>query len=833
MRHGDASGNQAAIRGDFRRDRPSGRPGRHCSLIRRQQAKDMEYCARHNPGGGGGWIRNLQKNISNIGWSLGSRARQQPERRVSMRANRMVFLALSLTSVILSGSVSAASASVGNVASEQTGQIHFSGKVVDTDGSPIEGARVRLYELINAGTVYSRGSKLAGDIATGADGRFSFAAPVKSGQYRYSYIVVEKGQLALGLANWRMTEDEEVEIKLGPAKDLTGVVVDSMGKPIPGVRTSVSMLQVGDAEERRALGSPVSQELLTVITDAEGSFSFDRIPAEATAEFLIRKDGRATIGTFQRSAYSSKGYQYHAGQKDIKLVLPTASRIEGIVVEKSTTRPVTQAKVLVVDQQNRPLPGIESTVSDDNGVFIFDALPPGDHLIKYMAPDEEPADWIAEPASVATEAGRTATNVKVELTKGAILEVLVADGETKKPIEGVSVSVYDQRRRESRSATTGAEVRIWLRQTMWSSTMSRETVDADVSGDFELKAIPTEHNYELRVSAEGYGVKRIEIHADDAVDNLLVVEPTVLPPANLSVSGVVVDVEGNPVPKARIDSYGFDKGQPDRLVTQTDARGRFTLEGVCEGKVNLSVDAGYKGKRLSARAITDGGASGIRIVAREGRAVVQHLSTKTYEEILRGNEKAITGLAVDESGSPVAGVPVAVRCHKKKREDGKYWWTFSSYLDLKATTDKQGRFAIPTEEDGEYNLLFSPDNHAAIIAYDIPIGKKDLKIMLPTGGTVTGSLMRMDKGKKVPIPNSEVKIEQIDRASYTHLWFDRDRTTLTDAEGKFRFEHVRTKIRPSGSRSEKQWTHIPRVWEISYGETSRTIEFDDNTKLLD
>jgi len=363
--------------------------------------------------------------------------------------------------------------------------------------------------------------------------------------------------------------------------------------------------------------------------------------------------------------------------------------------------------------------------------------------------------------------------------------------------------------------------------------MSRETVDADASGDFELKAIPTEHNYELRVSAEGYGVKRIEIHADDAVDNLLVVEPTVLPPANLSVSGVVVDVEGNPVPKARIDSYGFDKGQPDRLVTQTDARGRFTLEGVCEGKVNLSVDAGYKGKRLSARAITDGGASGIRIVAREGRAVVQHLSTKTYEEILRGNEKAITGLAVDESGSPVAGVPVAVRCHKKKREDGKYWWTFSSYLDLKATTDKQGRFAIPTEEDGEYNLLFSPDNHAAIIAYDIPIGKKDLKIMLPTGGTVTGSLMRMDKGKKVPIPNSEVKIEQIDRASYTHLGFDRDRTTLTDAEGKFRFEHVRTKIRPSGSRSEKQWTHIPRVWQISYGETSRTIEFDDNTKLLD
>ncbi|UCE47118.1 MAG: carboxypeptidase regulatory-like domain-containing protein, partial [Phycisphaerales bacterium] len=179
----------------------------------------------------------------------------------------------------------------------------------------------------------------------------------------------------------------------------------------------------------------------------------------------------------------------------------------------------------------------------------------------------------------------------------------------------------------------------------------------------------------------------------------------------------------------------------------------------------------------------------------------------------------------------VAGVPVGVRCHKTLRENGRYSWTFSSYTDLKATTDKQGRFAIPIKEDGEYNLLFSPDNHAAIIVYDVPIGKQDLKVTLPAGGTVTGRLVRMDKGKKVPVPNAEVKIEQTDRASYTHLGFDRDRTTLTDSEGKFRFEHVRTKIRPHGSMSQKQWSHIPRVWQISYGETSKTIEFSDGTKL--
>jgi hypothetical protein len=190
-------------------------------------------------------------------------------------------------------------------------------------------------------------------------------------------------------------------------------------------------------------------------------------------------------------------------------------------------------------------------------------------------------------------------------------------------------------------------------------------------------------------------------------------------------------------------------------------------------------------------------------------------------------------VALDENGSPVAGVPVSVCCIKRQREEGKFSWTYSSYSTLSDITDEQGRFAIELEEDAEYNLRFSPDNQAAIIVYDIPAGKNDLKITLPKGGTVNGRLLRMEKGQKVPVPHAEVKIQQTDRASYTHLGFDRDRTTVTDSEGRFRFEHIRTKIRPSGSRSEKSWDHVPRVWEISYGNTSKTIAFYDGTTIED
>jgi len=374
-----------------------------------------------------------------------------------------------------------------------------------------------------------------------------------------------------------------------------------------------------------------------------------------------------------------------------------------------------------------------------------------------------------------------------------------------------------------------ARIRPMIRQTMWNSIITRDSIKTDSGGNFEIRAIPAEHEYDLLASAEGYGSKSVDITADEAVNYSLKADDIVLATANLTVSGVVVDTQGKPVAKARIESCGFEYGQPERCGTQADSKGQFTLAGVCEGRVNIRVSATAEGRPLSARAVAAGGATGLKIVAREGHPATQYFSAKTYEQIIQSSEKIIAGVAVDESGSPVGGVPVGVRCIKKKREDGKFWWAYSSYPDLKATTDQQGRFAIELQEEAEYNLLFSPDNQAAIILYDIPAGKRDLKVTLPGGGMVIGRLVRMEKGQKTPIANVEVKIEQPDRASYMHLGFDRDRTAITDAEGRFRFEHLQTLIRSDRLKPE----FAPRVWEIKYGDTSKTIAFYEGTVIGD
>ncbi len=864
-----------------------------------------------------------------------------------------------------------------NSTAEEAKKISCTGKAVDAQGRPIADAKVSLYE---------RDSKLAAEVTTEADGAFSFSTSAESDSYRYGYIVAEKEGLALGCGSWDMEKDKALELKLGQAKELAGVVVDENDKPVTQAEVGIYMLLIGEGEERRGLSAQVASKLLKVNTNAKGKFAFTNMPAEATAEFFVKKPGRAIIITYQHTGYARQKLQFAPGQTDIKLVLPVEAKIEGTVVEKNTGKPIGGIKVMAMLDRNRPLFGQEPISSKEDGTFGINALVGGKHILELVQSREGLADWVAEPVEVITEEGKTKSGVKVELSKGGLLEVVVTDAVNRQPVEKASVSIRDAkynqrlsaisdedgvarirlmpggyqisgvykqgftRNRRQETITIGdgktthidwqlaslpkitgvmrdgkdkplegvklkvcpagwqdvisdadgkfevswdpgrwssretifcllarheqsnlaavedidegmkrldiklkpgvifagkvvdpdgkgiadARIMIYLKGPRWGSPIGRDQAKTDSQGKFEIKAVPMEHKYSIYASAKGYGDNRtVEVQTEDAVDNYLDVGTLTLPVANLSVSGKVVDTQGRPVAHARIESSGFGEGQPSRLTTQADKEGNFILEGVCASRVDIRANVYRDGKRLSARVFTDGGASGIKIVLHEGRSVVQQLRSKTYEQVIQSVGKVIAGIAVDENGSPVADVPVRVCCQKKKREEGGFVLMYGYTDHLGDTTDKEGHFAIELEEDGEYNLRFSPDKYAAIIAYDVPVGKKDLKVTLPDGGTITGHLVRMEKGKKVPIPNAEVKAEQASRSAYTYLGFDRDRTTVTDSQGRFRFEHLRTKIRPRDSETAKQWEYIPRVWQISFGDTSKTIAFYDGTTTED
>ena len=605
--------------------------------------------------------------------------------------------------------------------------------------------------------------KLAQELATKEDGAFTIKTETSSDEFSAQRIILaQKEGLALGWANWRLRENLDVEIKLGQAKILTGTVVDEAEKPVVGAEVRILMLVVGEAPRPRYLIGVEPFDLLLAITDGQGKFSFNNIPGDATAEFLVKKPGRATVSTFEPRGGTT--LHYAPGQTDIKLVMPVEAKIEGIVVEKASGKPVADIKIMVSRGRNQPNFGLKPVVSKEDGTFSANALAGGKHILQIVTPMGKPADWITEPVEVSTETGKTKSDVKVELSKGGLLEVVVTEAVSKQPVEQARVSIRQQAgnkyfgalsdedgiarirlmpgeyqmsgvnkqgySRESRQETItiedgkteriewqltgqpkitgvvrdekdkpvqGVKLKVcptggqdvssdaegkfevnwdprgWgeretifylvarheqlnlaatveidedtrtldiklepgmtftgkvldpdgkgianarilpmLRASNWGSSMGRY-IEADAEGNFEVKAIPAEHKYSITASAEGYGQNRTEINTDDAVDNQLDVGTLTLAVANLSVSGVVVDVNDKPVADARISTSG--ESQPYRN-TQTDAEGKFTIEKICAGKIRISANISGK-TRLYGNVETDGGATDVRVVISE------------------------------------------------------------------------------------------------------------------------------------------------------------------------------------------------------------------------
>jgi len=861
--------------------------------------------------------------------------------------------------------------------------VTFTGKVLDAENKPVAGAEVRFVEMVDSETASRhREIKLRNKITTKADGVFSFGVG-RAEESRTGMITAQKEPLALGWAGWRMQEDEQRDIRLAEPKTLSGLVVDENDRPVAGAEVFVAAGRIGPREQEQYLLGPLSSRLLATTTDEAGRFTLTGLPAHATFEVGARKPRYATITSFPRTEWARDALQFTPPHDGIRLVMPAEAKIKGVVVEQSTGRPAPDVTVNIWSRNTisffRPAP----PVSQKDGTFEFGTLLPDTYTVRLATPREGQPEWVARETNVTLEAGQTRDDVKIEISPGSILEVVVTEAGTDKPVEnayvGISADqgrqhfrghsdaqgvarirlvpgVYTEQivikegyspargretitisegatkrisraltgipkirgvvrdpagepvegvtlmilpagredvnsdsqgrfeiiwdpgfwgdredtvyslvaRHEKRNLATvidvgddvrtlevklepgvtltgkvtdpngkgiaGARVRTMLRVSNWGSTLTRDQTETD--GSFQIAAVPPDNKYSLTAMADGFGDQDAEAKAGDAVNSRLDVGVLSLPVANLSVSGWIVDTDDKPVPNASI-SGGYGDGQPERCETEADAEGRFTLDGVCAGSIRFRVDATRDGKRLSAFAVTAGGAADIKIVVREGRGPTQYISGKTYDQIIAEGGKIIAGVAVDEDAAAVAGVPVGVCCHVTKLEDGRTSWGYASFQTLSDTTDEKGRFAIKLEEDGKYCLLFSPDNHAAMIVYDVPVGTRDLNVTLPQGGTVVGRLLRLEKGEKLPIANVEVKLEQPDRTSYTHLGFDRDRTTTTDAQGRFRFEHIRTQMRSSGSRSDAEWEPVPRIWQLSYGEISEPIGFYEGPKTLE
>ncbi|MET0863910.1 MAG: MFS transporter [Nakamurella sp.] len=243
----------------------------------------------------------------------------------------------------------------------------LSGSVRGPDQQGVAGAAIAV--LDDAGAEVVRGS-------SADDGHYQLTLP-SGGTF---LVVVSTVDHRPAVATVRVADGRvERDFSLDAASALGGSVRDAGGEPRSGVTVTVIDAR-GDVVGVAVTGPTGRYELADL---QPGDYTLTAIAAGANpAAYGVHLDG--------------------LGQTDFDIELPENGSLHGTVRNRATGTPVAQAAVAILDHSGMT---VGETTSDDSGVFVFDALTPGDYTV------------------VASGFGPTARQVRVEPNPGQSLDI--------------------------------------------------------------------------------------------------------------------------------------------------------------------------------------------------------------------------------------------------------------------------------------------------------------------------------------------------------------------------------------------------------------------------
>lgn len=312
------------------------------------------------------------------------------------------------------------------------------GVVHDTDENNIEGAQVHV-----EGLPAVRGT-------TDESGRFRLPNAPASG---FVLIATKAGYgsgkttVPAGAAGGEVS----VEVVLAGRGGVRGRVLGPDGKPVPGAFVTCT------ADGRTFQGR----------TNAEGSFDLDPTTEGCSAVAELPKFGTSHPVTLRLGA-------------DNVLELLAPGIIEGVVVDERGA-PV-PSYLLGVESftpahESRGAPGGRtSTYESPAGTFQLGGLDSGRYVLTVSAEGRPPT----RSESIEVEAGRTTSNVRIVLARGARLTGVVTDDATGRPIAGATVALD--------SAT-------------WTGANAIKAVSSDGNGAYALEGVPPQGPFSVRISS--------------------------------------------------------------------------------------------------------------------------------------------------------------------------------------------------------------------------------------------------------------------------------------------------------------------------------------------
>jgi len=529
-------------------------------------------------------------------------------------------------------------------------------------------------------------------------------------------------------------------LRVSTGASVSGIVVDSAGSPASGIRVYAK-----HAAENWQYSNQTS--------NAKGEVTLKGLVA---GNYEIRNQ--------------VKQYQY--GRNDPVLdniTIGAGQMITGkrFVLEKRSERNLSISGI-ITDDTGRPLTGARATMTDEygndsnsaisnqEGHYKLQNISEGSYRIVFRAPKH------VAVSKQKIEAGASNTDV-VLARKGSVAgRVLKPDGQ---PLEDFGLAFYSSPNVDNPSGHKRFH---------------------NEDGEFTLEdGYPDRTNY-VFARAEGYAdiVVPVEgMRSGETVYNIIVQME-----ASNSLTGTVVDTQGNPISKAQIfrGDTGYDAyNRRDRMIASTDRDGRFKIADLPLGSFRVSA---FK------EGFTPAGAT----------AEISGLTNSV--RLVLGNGGTLLGV-VTENGEPVvkASVYGTIQAGRRKRHQ------------VRAKTDANGRFTVSgiPMGSGQVSANIQRDNKSRRMSKEVSVADEMETVVdfdfVPASSTVEGYVMKNESEPMASYVNISVNTGTAKES----------RSAETGADGYFVFNELPAGSIRLTSHIEEQGRQKVVVGNVGENETVR------------
>ncbi|NUM55395.1 MAG: carboxypeptidase regulatory-like domain-containing protein [Candidatus Hydrogenedentes bacterium] len=733
-------------------------------------------------------------------------------------------------------------------ASSVAGDGTITGVAKDAAGDMVAGATVRILPVGWKNYEARPSDASTFETQTDNDGKFSFSkVPLKTS----IGIEAELGPLYAVDSTYvgERTKTAEIELTLEQSAHIAGTVVSPEGEPVAGAALYAARWKEQAGEENLPR---IETEITRQVTDESGAFRFPHVPT-GSFQFLVKSDAYAPLltdwvvsgtddakfslrngGTIagrvvyagtrepagkvnviantnlsregQRQESATDGSFVFSNLRDAeyrlaiesetltltkepeKITLAPTQSLDGIEIEidkggvvsgfvrdAATSKGVRNARIQLYTESRGggTIRTSKDATTEEDGLYTITGLPSGSYTIYVTEAEGYVADDYNKRQIISVTAGQSIEDVDFTLESGTSIAGRVVD-EAGEPVPQARVSVAAKRGGRYANA------------------------ESDVNGLFTVMGVTVAS--ELFVRAEKKGLVSKPVGPFDTSSGP-VGDVTITVVKEATISGVVVDESGKPIPKAQVIPYRVEKenqgfGSP---VERSNEKGEFKLGRLAEGEYQLQAVIGdgswmRNPNEEIIRVASGEEKTGVRVVVKEAGGL------------------SIAGRVTDEDGKPVRNANI---------------WASGPGSHSSGRTGEDGRYKIAGLKEGNFYVSVQASGYSRGNLNDIPAGSEDVDIVLKGTGKIDGKVVDAATGK--PVADFEIVYGANAGASMRNFQHMGPGARTRSENGEFHIESAEAGQAALLVKAQGYAPKIQQVMDIVPGETRSGVVIELET----